>query len=81
MTPKLVLHYAPGGILALLKTEPCPGQQGPWGIMHSRCCDKDHVIYRIVNITLLTHDDETWCLEQCLLARRAEQLLMGQTDG
>ena len=64
---KLVMHYAPG-ILALLKTDPCPGQRNGYGIGHSNCpCDHDHTMHRIVNITLLNDEEQAWCLQQCLI--------------
>ena len=73
MTEPLVMHYAPG-ILAVLKTEHCPVQPHYGDIG----CDQEHVVYRIIHLTLLQPDEETWVLEQCLLARKAEQLLTGQ---
>jgi hypothetical protein len=64
---KLVLHYAPG-ILALLKTEPCAGKRNGYGIGHGSCgCGQNHVIHRIVNVTLLKDEEQTWCLQQCLI--------------
>lgn len=79
MTQPLIMTYNRGGILAVLKTEPCPGQKNNWGIVHSTCgCDQDHIRYFIANITVLQPGEEDWCLEQCLLARRAEQTLTGQ---
>ena len=69
---KLVLHYAPG-IIAILKQESCPGHQfgGFGGISHGNCgCDKNHLIHRIVNITVLQPGEQAWCLEQSFTNRQ-----------
>jgi len=80
MTQPLVLHYDTSGILAVLKTERCPGQKtGFGGIGHGTCgCDHDRIRHTIAHVNVLQPGEETWCLEQCLLARRAEQTLTGQ---
>ena len=77
----LVMHYDSSGILAVLKTEPCPGQNTAFAnvTQHSTCgCDQDQIRYRIANVTVLQPDENNWVLEQCLLARHAEQTLTGQ---
>lgn len=61
---KLIMHYAPG-IIAILRQEPCPGQE-VFGdhIGHNTCgCDPDHHIHRIVNLSVLD-DDEPLRLQQ-----------------
>lgn len=66
---KLIMHYAPG-IIAILRQEPCPGQRAGWsGIMHSTCgCDHDHLIHRIVNLTIQP-DDEPLRLQRSRIKR------------
>ena len=67
---KLVLHYAPG-ILAILKQERCPGQD-VFGdrVGHNTCgCDKNHLIHRIVNVTVLQDGEQAWCLQQSFINR------------
>lgn len=67
---KLIMHYAPG-IIAILRQEPCPGQQViREGIIgHNTCgCDPDHLIHRIVNLSVLD-DDEPLRLQQSRLKR------------
>jgi len=71
---KLVMHYAPGGILAILKREPCPGQRATGFIngkrVHNSCaCDTSHQIHRIVNVTVLQDDEQGWCLERSWINR------------
>lgn len=65
---KLIMHYAPG-IIAILRQEPCPGQEvfGDHHIGHNTCgCDRDHLIHRIVNLSVLD-DDEPLRLQQSRL--------------
>jgi len=75
MTEPLVMHHDTSGIIAVLKRKQCPTQDhyGDTG------CDRaTHTYLTIANVTVLQADETDWCLEQCLLARHAEQTLTGQ---
>lgn len=64
---KLELVYTPG-VLAVLRQEPCPGQE-VFGdhIGHNTCgCDPDHNLSIIVNLSVLD-DDEPLRLQQSRL--------------
>lgn len=60
--PRLVMHYAPG-VLAVLRRETCSGFQNWNGIGHGTCCDKDHQIFKIVNIEIVPDDEKQGLLE------------------
>jgi hypothetical protein len=59
--PKLLLHYAPGGILVILKHNSCVGDDHR--IIHG-CDGATHTYTTVINVGVLQAGEEKWCLEQ-----------------
>lgn len=68
--PRLIMHYSPG-ILTVLRRDPCPGHDMPFGgVGHSHCCDRNRDIFKIAGRPyVLQPDEETWCLNGCWINR------------